>query len=142
MAVDFSIIAKIAQTVYSIYNKMKSWMDQSKKVSNEEIARLITELMRSANQARIDIISEIRETRLADLIGDVNGIFMRLDEYTIYDKNTQYQQWNSEGERLREIIDDSAGVIGDLCAELNRFNLAVHSQNLWATSGSGRSPST
>jgi len=59
MTIDFSTIAKIVQTVYAIYNKMKSWMDQSKKVSNEDIARLITELMRSANQARIDIISEI-----------------------------------------------------------------------------------
>ena len=100
MTIDFSTIAKIVQTVYAIYNKMKSWMDQSKKVSNEDIARLITELMRSANQARIDIISEIREIRLADLIGDVNGIFIRIGEYTIYDKNSQYQQWNSEGERL------------------------------------------
>jgi hypothetical protein len=123
MAIDFTIIAKIAQTVYDIYDKMKSWLDTSRKVSNEEIEKLILELMRSANQARIDIIFEIRDTRLADLIGDVNGIFIRLDEYTIYDKNTQYQQWDSEGERLREIIDDSAGVIGDLCAELDRLNL-------------------
>lgn len=124
MSIDFGIIASIVKGAYDAYNTLKGLLDQTRPVSNQEIANLISKVLFAVDQARKEIISEIRGTRLADLLGDVNGLQIRFGEYTIYNKSTQREQWRSEGERLREIIDDATGVMTDLQAELNRLNLA------------------
>jgi hypothetical protein len=92
--------------------------------SLEDLLQHIRRVATSVERAREEIIEEIQGTQLANLAGDVNGLGMLLSEYTAYNRETEYHQWLSEGERLREIIDDGAIVVGHLEEELNRLDLA------------------
>jgi len=123
---DFATIFAIAKEAYDWYNKLKNWLDFDHHYTNDEIAGLINHVMLLVERTRREIVLEIQETRLADLIGDVNGLLMRFREYTIYDKETQHEQWQLEGSRLLQIVDDSADVISDLEAELARLDLDQH----------------
>lgn len=126
MTAQFVAVAAAVKAAYGIYNMLNSLFTSNKEVTwlpPHDLVQEIRNLSFHIEACRSAIISEIQEMRLAQLSGDVTGLADRFKEYTVYDKETQYDQWVSEGGRLRELIDDAANTLGQLDHELNRLDL-------------------
>jgi hypothetical protein len=122
MAVEWTVIAKVIEAAYDAYqnyNDRESILQRHQEIIDE----IVGGLNRTRYEIITEIVQEIRDGRLANLDGDIRGLEIRFAEYARYDQETQHSQWQSEGNRLRDIIDDSADVLGNLEAELDHLDL-------------------
>ena len=99
-------MADIAGLIEKAYNAYKEYMEKREEAAEHE--RLRQEMLAAIRKVTTDIISELIETRLEKLRGELEGF---TSNYAAYDPDP-----NSEVEenRLVRIADDSARTIGQL----------------------------
>lgn len=83
----------------------------------------LKELLSAVDVARLLIRNQAREKRLDYLTRTVMRVVAQFYSYDRYSLTAQPEQWTAQGEHLRKIITDSALLIKDLQAELDRLNL-------------------
>lgn len=110
------------KAIYQAYQAYKDDQEQDRK-TEQIISEIVAALDRTRNEIIAKIVDQLRLSRRADLDGDIRGLQTRFMEYQRYDKQSQREQWSQESNRLLNIIDESASVIGDLEAEIDTLNL-------------------
>jgi len=121
----FTFLLEIGKYVEKAYNFYQKYI--AKKDEKPGVLKLLEEMCATLEEVKDAVLKEIpqeiKETRLADLEGDVIGLVTNFREYDIYDEETEHTQWEVARERLRDAIDRAAGVLGDLETEIGRCDL-------------------
>jgi len=121
----FTFLVEIGKYVEKAYNFYQKYI--AEKDEKPGVLKLLEEMCATLEEVKDAVLSEIpqeiKETRLADLEGDVIGLVTNFREYDIYDKDAEPIAWEIAKERLRDAVDRAAGVLGDLESEIGRCDL-------------------
>ncbi len=119
MAIPWMVIAEGVAKAYQAYQEREQAKNDKDK-AEQSIRKVIDAIDQAKREIINEIVNEIKNTRLRNLDGDVNGIVTIFNDYHIYSKDSY--EWESEGERLRDLIDTSALIIGHFVAEFRSLN--------------------
>lgn len=112
MAFDLATAKTIATVAKTVFDLAKALLDNE--LDHET---MLTNIKAAIEEARTEIIQFMVGLRLDDLQGDVDGLVITFQTYDPLPNGSEVPI-PSEEERLRNIIDNAAGVLGDLGASI------------------------